>query len=105
MAFLTNPLAKDEVPLRIEVEREDPFATVRLGFKRRKGSQAYVNFGASRSATLVDAWEKVPSMDMTSRITDRGIIEDVEFSIFEYHEGGLPAGFFYRVESTAKPIK
>jgi len=110
-AFLANPLAKDEVPITIRSEREDPFATVHLGFKRRKGSDSYVNFGVSRGATLVDAWQKVPGVDMRSTIdaagdTDgRPETEDMNFSIFEYHEGGLPAGYFYRIQSTAKPVR
>jgi hypothetical protein len=111
MAFLTNPLAKDEVPVAIAVDRDDPFATIHLGFKRRKGSQDYVKFGVDRSATLAGAWLPVPAVDMTSSIDARGDTdsraetEDMDFTIFEYHEGGLPAGYFYRIGSTAKPVK
>ena len=111
MAFLTDPLQKDQVPVAIQVNREDPFSTVQLGFKRRKGSEAYVKFGVSSSPTLVDAWMAVPQVDMTSSIdasgdTDgRPETEDMIFSILEYHPGGLPAGYFYRIDSTAKPAK
>ena len=111
MAFLTDPLVKDGVPVTIQVEREDPFAIIHLGFKRRMGSDAYVKFGVRRSPTLVDAWEAVPQVDMSSSIdasgdTDgRPETQDMRFTVFEYHEGGLPAGYFYRIQSTAKPAK
>ncbi len=108
MALLTNPLAKDSVPVEMSVEMEDPFGSIRLRTHRRKGSDVFVNLGLERSGSLTGDWQNVPAVDWNATIDANGDddgkphTESVDFELFEFYPDGIPSKRFYRLESSRK---
>ena len=109
MALLTNPLQPDEVPVTFNIQQIDPFAVVKLGVKRRKGSEQFVDLGIERSFNLLEAWEPLPPVSWSAAVDaagdDDGLphTESIDVEIFEYYPEGLPDKAFYRFQSTPKP--
>jgi len=109
MALMTNPLQKDQVPLRFSTERNDPFAIVRMSLHRRTGSEAFVDLRLQRNADLAGAWQAIPQTDYSAAVDAEGDddgraeTQSIDFDIFEYHPAGLPDDYFYRIESIKRP--
>jgi hypothetical protein len=108
MAFLTNPLAKDDATIRCEVFRSKPFTVTKLNLHRRTGSDRYVEFDLARSLDLAQPWEQVNRWDWDALIDGNGDddgrpeTEEMDFYLFELYPDGTPARKFYRVESATK---
>ena len=109
MAFLTDPLKPDQVPMTFELQDMPPFAVIKLGIHRRIGADQFVDLGIQRSFNLVDLWEPVPPVSWSANVDVRGDddglphTESIDFNVFEYHPDGLPDKAFYRFQSTRKP--
>jgi hypothetical protein len=108
MAFLTDPLVADRVPLKIEIYYNNPFAVIQLNMHRRVGSEQYVDFDVASGTNLTEPWQKLSRWDWDTLIDGSGDddgraeTEEIDFYLFELYPAGLPAGMFYRVESTKK---
>jgi hypothetical protein len=108
MAFLTNPLAADRVPLKLDVNISDPFAVVHLNMRRRAGSVQYVDLDIASSGNLNGPWQKASRLDW-SAFADlagdddkRPETEAIDFYLYELYPAQVPARKFYRVEATKK---
>ena len=108
MAFLTNPLAMDSVPLKLDLLLSEPFSVTRLNLHRRVGADRYVEFDLGSSENLADSWQRVSRWDWDARIDGKGDddgrteTEEMDFYLYEFYPAGIPARKFYRVESTKK---
>jgi hypothetical protein len=108
MAFLTNPLAKDDATIRFEVFRSKPFTVTKLNLHRRTGSDRYVEFDLARSLDLAQPWEQVNRWDWDALIDGNGDddgrpeTEEMDCYLYEFYPLGPPLRKFYRVESTTK---
>jgi hypothetical protein len=108
MAFLTNPLAPDSVPVKLQVIRQAPFTTTTLSVHRRVGAENYVEFHPRRSDFL-SAWQRIPiteysaALDAAGDDDNRAESQRVDFQIFEYFPTALPKSRFYDIESVEKP--
>ena len=78
---------------------------------RRVGSERYVQLGLAGTSDLMAAWQSIPStqwfagVDIDGDDDRRPESESVDFELYEYHPGGLPKGYFYRVQSSVLPVQ
>jgi hypothetical protein len=106
MAFLTNPLVADSVPLKVGVDLDGAFATIHLNMHRRVGSNQYVELDIAANEDMSGPWQTANKSDWTAYADaagdddGRAETEEIDFYLFELYPSKVPPRKFYRVEST-----
>lgn len=104
MAFLTDPLKRDEMDLGGSSVTSGPWMLTDLVFQRRKGSQGFVRIFPLRSPNLqLGSWQAVDDSRWDGIVLSEnpsGEAETIRVRVFEYDPTGAVKRMFYRIEAS-----